>query len=98
MPELRSNSAVTLAGAGLGFLVPLLCYVIKWFVGPLGGWVVVVWPSSITLMAIEGGGSVTALVAVTISILVNMLLYAAIGRLLAPLILRFANTCAGPHA
>lgn len=98
MPELHSNSGVTLAAAALGFLVPLSCYLIEWFAGPLGGWVVVVWPSSVTLMAIEGGGPVVALVAATISIVINMLLYAAIGRSLAPLILSLVGPSARADA
>ena len=91
MLKLNSNAGITLIAAILGFLVPLTCYAIELLIGPLGGWAVFVWPSSITLMAIEGGGPILALAAVTISIVINMLLYAVIGRLLAPLILRLAK-------
>ncbi len=90
MMALRSNSGVTLIAAALGLVVPLLCYAIVWFTGPAGGWILIAWPSSIMTMAIFHPG-IVAVVGVSVSVLINIALYAAIGRLLSPLILRLAR-------
>ncbi len=76
-----SVGKITLTAAVAGLCLPILCYGIVYLLGiPFSGWTLVIWPSSIMLLAIfRPGERVTV---VPISILVNVVLYSVIGLLL----------------
>jgi hypothetical protein len=83
----RSKNRFTLAAAILGVLVPLLCCVfIREFDTLAGIGTLILWPSSIMLLPVTTRAE--GVKVLTISILVNVILYAVIGRLLAPMLLR----------
>jgi len=69
-------------GGFLGLFVSMICYLIALFKHDVSDWMLVVWPSMIMLMAVFQPG-VTAFVGILLSVLVNVLLYAAIGHLVA---------------
>jgi hypothetical protein len=81
---MKIRHAAALA-ALLGLLVPLVVEGIL-FLHPFvaGAWLLLIWPSSVQLMALEGRPAWPIVVEViAFSIGLNMLLYAGIGSLLA---------------
>ena len=93
------KNRLTLAGAILGLCVPLICFGIQYtYRAPtdelLGDWLLILWPSSIMTMAVFHPGISAVIIAAT-SVLVNVAFYAAIGRLLATLLLGFIRLVSG---
>ena len=86
LSTIRPENKVALAAAMLGLCVSLICYCIALFNHDVSDWMLVVWPSMIMLLAIFHPGLIV-LVGVTMSVLVNVALYAAIGRVSATLVL-----------
>ncbi len=79
---LQSKYRVAFMAGALGLCISLLCYGIAYFNNDVSDWMFVVWPSMIMLLAIFHPG-VAAIMGVTISIVVNVALYALVGHLLA---------------
>jgi hypothetical protein len=76
---------ITLMGSSLGLAVPLGCWALNliWNV-TFGSWTVWIWPSSIFLLATDGGERGWAAVSIdAISVAANVLLYALVAFLLA---------------
>jgi len=80
---MKTRHAAALAGV-LGLLVPLVCELV-FYVHPFlaGTWLLWIWPSSIQLMVLEGKGIswVGVIIVFTISIGINVVLYAGVGWL-----------------
>lgn len=81
----RSKYRFAFAAGTFGFCVSLLCYSVAFFRNDVSDWMFFVWPSMIMLLAIFHPG-ITAIIGITISILVNVALYAGMGQLLALMI------------
>jgi hypothetical protein len=71
-------------GAVLGLLMPLVCELVL-YIHPYvaGAWLLWIWPSSLQLMVLEGNGIswVSVIIVFTISIAINVVLYAGVGWL-----------------
>ena len=90
-PQNAFKRHVTLIGAGFGFCAPLFCYGIAYLLRePFSSWTLVVWPSSIMLLAIFRRGD--WIIVIPISVAINIVLYAAIGYLLAEVLTRIRRT------
>jgi hypothetical protein len=65
----------------VGLLIPIFCWVLSYsFRFLFGLWTVIIWPSSIILMATSGNEkSLGSFLIAVVAVVINMILYAGIG-------------------